>query len=307
MRNSSPATTLRQARLAVTAAVLATASVVLAACDPPQPSLPTPPPPAAATPAALAAASPISVAYCPDATSSYPQSLRENATESLIAMLARLIGPGFPGVRLATRWITEHTRALDAGIGTFGIPAVEAKPVRAADTPAPQPLDEQAPQYLFDKKALARARTAYEEAMRDWQATVAANTNAFEDAKARYIKEMADAGAALAAIADRLRAAVPPVATGSDQTGCIVGASAFFSHAPGPTYLIIASDMQPYGSQDGADAPLPGVKVSVINFYCDTATACVETQSTWAPVFQSAGVASVEYYDPSEDVIGIIR
>lgn len=269
-------------------------------------------PPVAALSVALAApepppSPPLALVYCADASSSYPASLLERARGAVAALLEQHVQPGFGSAKVWGRWITDASRADTATLTTFQVSAAPAPPTRPADPPKPAPPDLSSIEYKFNKQARDAAEQQYAKDLQAWDAGVARRDREYQQALIANAESLATARNQMLAGADTLRHAPLPPALGSDIGGCLQRGGDLLSRQSGDRYLVLSTDMEPFGFQDATTFPLAGVKVRVIYFHCSRAVDCDHWRGYWTPILLTAGAASVEWYTPDEDLGTLFR
>jgi hypothetical protein len=247
---------------------------------------------------------PIAVYACLDASSSYPASVLADARSDLADLIRLVVQPGFPGVKVEASWITHNSRAAEARLfeDPLSVPPVALRPEQPVLPPQPDKPEALGPEGEFDRKLREAAKRAYEYSVAAWKVEVAKLREAYEHAMRRFEEALRKAQAAATAVADAVVSAPMTQAGGSDIGGCVQAASHALRRSQGEKYILIASDLVPFGEQDISSVDLKDVRVRAFALYCPRARQCDEMAGQWQAFFRDAGARDVDFYVQGEDI-----
>ncbi|MBF6592235.1 MAG: hypothetical protein IVW57_17120, partial [Ktedonobacterales bacterium] len=226
------------------------------------------------------------VQYCVDSTGSYKSQYFDAANQLVANALVQRAAPGQDGAIIYVTLISANTFTSESTVSTITIAAVPAEPPPLA-VPT---LDTSNPFNLSNDQTTATATA------RQATATYTAQRGA-EQAALDIAQREARDGASF------LRELTQVYNGFSDVLGCVSVAAQHFASAPvgSDKLLIIASDLRRTGNQQSSSSRvMKGVRVKVINFYCDQAQECDANKTFWQNEFKSDQVASLNFYDPAE-------
>jgi hypothetical protein len=187
----------------------------------------------------------------------------EYTDQALVAfadLIGRLPREGM-GWRVDLRWVAENSYGDAAQIMTVSIPPLPPKPQARPRNP-------------FDRREAEARRAALE---------------AYEAEVGRIRADAARAAEALSGL--RWQPAL-----GSDIWGCFSKAAELLK---GGGWVAVASDLEPYGPQQRAEADLRGVRVHVVFFQARDARRAQVIRQMWVGWLKEAGAEEVIFHDPS--------
>lgn len=217
---------------------------------------------------------PRTAVVCIDASGSYEEALRRRAQDDIAEEIARITGPGMPELRIHVRRVGENSYSPNALLATLRIPTVRPEPRTPDLSDDPLRGREKLGQHRLESQRfeaeLSRARQSAREA------------------------------------ADTLKSLEFEPARASDITGCFQAASERFGGNGGEHYVVVASDLEPAGSQQvTAERSLSGAYVSIVYFACHQARVCGERRSTWTTWLESADASRVRFLAPGDSLQGV--
>lgn len=220
-----------------------------------------------------------------DRSTSYPVAIREAGQRELADLIDGLVRPG-AGAAIHVLFIGRNSYDPANSLPTIVVP-----PVRPVAAPPPPPMR---PGNRFD----ARERKRYEEEVKAWCGTIAAEVERVE-------RELAAATEQVRSRTDEIRRYRVRHEAGSDFGSIFVRAAERFANAPADSArrLFFYSDMEPYGWQvTDFDQlpPLDRVEVIISHWHCVSPTICPRLRSTWTERFAAAGAVSVRWFAVGE-------
>ncbi|MGE3598749.1 MAG: hypothetical protein AB7N70_24710 [Dehalococcoidia bacterium] len=247
----------------------------------------------------------LSLVACIDGSSSYPRVLLDRAREQLRWLFEQRLAPSHMRTNAWVRWITHHSADESADLVAFRIGAIPDTPVRAADPPQPKLHDLEDPALMYNRDKRQQLEAENQDRSLRWRDAIAAIDAAYQQDLEKQRAVLAHETTALALVMDALVGAEPPAAQGSDVGGCLTKAAGILAREPGERRLVLFTDLVAWGTQNIKNLKLEGVTVRVV-LHCDSQVECEREEATWNPVFAAAGVSVIEYYDPAEDLAGLL-
>lgn len=205
------------------------------------------------------------VVFCLDISSSYDDSHRRAAQQTVADALPHLVRPGRGTHDVYVYEISENSYGRPPLL-TLTVPALREKPAASLESAPP-----------LQGGAL---------------------TEQLEKIVDKWEDERRDARRGARVEAEKVRDLRLGTREGTDIGGCLENAAEQFRDHKGDRRLVIASDLRVHGVQQLAAARLNGVTVDVIEFACTQARTCDALRRTWTKRFDALGARSVNITRP---------
>jgi hypothetical protein len=244
---------------------------------------------------------------CLDTSTSYDRGLLSRAQSALADLIDALLQPGTPGAELYIRAIKENSYSWDAELmPAIVVPPMPPEPTPPALRPEPPVPDCMAENPFCSWQEKKAQEEKYKADHAAWEKAVGEDKQAYEKKTAEYQAAMESARASLRAQTEQLRNLNPPLAYASDLWGCLSRGAELLQGKHGEKYVIVASDLDPYGLQEKPDElSLDGARVRVVDFQCIHALDCEQRKAGWTQAFSEAGAIDVKFYGPEESIADI--